>query len=89
LGIEVAGSVGSISLSQQNYTSDLLKDSTFLGSKPIDHLMDPNKKLMIDQGELLVHPNMYKILVGKLNYLPITAPDISFAVNVVSQFLLQ
>ena len=29
----------------------------------------------------------YQRLVGKLNYLTITHPDISFAVNVISQFM--
>ncbi|XP_075099322.1 secreted RxLR effector protein 161-like [Nicotiana tabacum] len=32
-------------------------------------------------------PDKYRKLVGKLNYLTITRPDISFAVSVVSQFL--
>jgi hypothetical protein len=43
LEIEVAESVGGINLSQQNYTLDLLKDTGFLWSKPVDTSMDPNK----------------------------------------------
>jgi hypothetical protein len=49
--------------------------------------MDPNVKLCVDQGELLHNPNQYCRLVGKLNYLTITRPDISFAVSLVSQFM--
>jgi hypothetical protein len=49
--------------------------------------MDPNKKLLKDEGELFEDPGRYRHLVGKLNYLTITRPDISYAVSVVSQFL--
>jgi len=49
--------------------------------------MDPNVKLLPSQGELLSDPEKYRRLVGKLNYLTVTRPDISFAVSVVSQFL--
>lgn len=46
-GIEVAQSVGGISLSHRKYTSDLLKDTGFLGYKPVDTPMDPNQNMMI------------------------------------------
>jgi len=49
--------------------------------------MDPNTKLLPNQGELIFDPEQYRRLVGKLNYLTVTRPDISFAVSVVSQFL--
>ncbi|RVW62553.1 Retrovirus-related Pol polyprotein from transposon RE2 [Vitis vinifera] len=39
------------------------------------------------EGEPLGDPGRYRRLVGKLNYLTITRPDISFPVSVVSQFL--
>jgi hypothetical protein len=49
--------------------------------------MDPNVKLLLGQGEPLNDPGQYRRLVGKLNYLTVTRPDITFAVSVVSQFL--
>jgi hypothetical protein len=49
--------------------------------------MDPNVKLLPGQGEPLKDPGRYRRLVGKLNYLTVTRPDITFAVSVVSQFL--
>ena len=58
-----------------------------LDSKPVDTPMDPNVKLVPRQGEPLKDPGRYRRLVGKLNYLTITRPDISFPVSVVSQFL--
>jgi hypothetical protein len=48
--------------------------------------MDPNKKLLKDEGELFEDPCKYLHLVGKLNYLTITRPDISYVVSVVSWF---
>ena len=58
-----------------------------LDCKPVDILMDPNVKLVPRQGESLGDPRRYRQLVGKLNYLTITRPDITFPVSVVSQFL--
>ena len=49
--------------------------------------MDPNVKLYEDQGELLSNTERYRHLVGKLNYLTITHPDISFPISVLSQYM--
>ncbi|XP_070057900.1 uncharacterized protein [Nicotiana tomentosiformis] len=49
--------------------------------------MDPNSKLMPGQGEPLSDPASYRRLVGKLNYLTVTRPDISYPVSLVSQFM--
>ncbi|CAH9117528.1 unnamed protein product [Cuscuta europaea] len=58
-----------------------------LDCRPVDTPMDPNVKLVSEQGDLLPNKERYRRLIGKLNYLTITRPDISFAVNVLSQFL--
>ena len=58
-----------------------------LDCKPVDTPMDPNVKLVLGQGKSLGDPGRHRRLVGKLNYLTITLSDISFPVNVVSQFL--
>ena len=49
--------------------------------------MNPNAKLYENQEELLSNPKRYRRLVGKLNYLTITLPDISFAIGVMSQYM--
>ncbi|RVW46896.1 Retrovirus-related Pol polyprotein from transposon TNT 1-94 [Vitis vinifera] len=74
-------------LSQRKYALDILEETGMLDCKPVDTPMDPNVKLVPGQGEPLGDPGRYRRLVGKLNYLTITRPDISFPVSVVSQFL--
>lgn len=49
--------------------------------------MGPNAKLYSDQGDVMDDPGKYRRLVGKLNYLTVTRPDISLAVSTVSQFM--
>ncbi|RVW55440.1 Retrovirus-related Pol polyprotein from transposon RE1 [Vitis vinifera] len=87
LGIEIAQSSSGVVLSQRKYALDILEETGMLDCKPVDTPMDPNVKLVPGQGEPLGDPGRYRRLVGKLNYLTITRPDISFLVSVVSQFL--
>nr|CAN77210.1 hypothetical protein VITISV_000141 [Vitis vinifera] len=87
LGIEIAQSSFVVVLSQMKYALDILEETGRLDCKPVDTPMDPNVKLVPGQGEPLGDPGRYRRLVGKLNYLTITRPDISSLVSVVSQFL--
>ena len=73
-------------ISQRKYTLNILADTSMLDCKSVDTPMNPNVKLIPGQGELLRDPGGYRRLEGKLNYLTITQPDISFLVSVVSQF---
>jgi hypothetical protein len=49
--------------------------------------LEINLKLCQNDGDLLPDPFIYRQLVGSLNYITITRPYISFAVQQVSQFL--
>ncbi|RDX86551.1 hypothetical protein CR513_32098, partial [Mucuna pruriens] len=73
LGIKVAQSKEGIVISHRKYALDIYK------RLPVDNLMDPNLKRK--HGELYSDPERYRRLVGKLIYLTITRPDISFAVH--------
>jgi hypothetical protein len=57
-----------------------------LDCRPIDTPMDPNVKLLF-QGEPLKDLGRYRRLVGRLNYQYVTRPNITIAVNIVSQFM--
>jgi hypothetical protein len=49
--------------------------------------MESNLKLSRNDGDLLPDPTSYRRLIGRLIYLTITWPDISFSVQVLSQFM--
>ncbi|XP_028230537.1 uncharacterized protein LOC114410813 [Glycine soja] len=87
LGIEVAQSGDGVLIFQRKYALDILEETDMQNCRPVDSPMDPNLKLMADQSEVYPDPERYRRLVGKLIYLTITRPDISFVVGVVSQFM--
>ncbi|KAL5560356.1 hypothetical protein UlMin_036567 [Ulmus minor] len=87
LGIEVARSKTGISINQRKYTLDILQEAGLLGAKPAKFPMEQNLKLDSTVGDLLDNPTHYRRLVGKLLYLTITRPEISFSVNTLSQFM--
>jgi hypothetical protein len=72
---------------QRKYILDLLKETGKLGCKPAKTPIDINIKLNSEDGEPLKDINQYQRLVGKLIYMTVTRPDISFAVSLISQFM--
>ena len=86
LGIEVAKGRHGLVLSQRKYTQALLSEIGMLGSKPAETLMDPN--INMDEGSTeFEDKRRYRRLVGKLIYLTVTRPDITFAVSAMSQYM--
>lgn len=87
LGQEIMRSKRGIYITQRKYTLDLLKEAGMTGCKPVRLPMVPNEKLLPTSGQLLENPDEYRRLIGKLIYLTITRPDISFGVQLLSQFM--
>ena len=87
LGIEIIRCKQGIFLCQRKYVLDLLKATGKLGAKPCSAPMIPNMQLTADDGELFSDPEMYRRLVGKLNYLTVTRPDIAYPISIMSQFM--
>jgi histone deacetylase 1/2 len=89
LGIEVNKVSDGLILTQEKYASDVLKRVGMSDCKPVTTPMSTSEKLSVHEGDLL-GPNdatQYRSIVGALQYLTLTRPDISFSVNKVCQFL--
>ena len=88
LGIEVSSSKNGIFISQCKYVLEIIKDAGLLGVTPIDTLMERGLKLS-DKSDLLKNPGHYRRLVGRLIYLIVSRPDITYFVHVLSRFMHQ
>lgn len=69
------------------YSLDLLQRYGMLDCKPADTPAAPNKHLSIDDGERLRDPTYYRSLVGALQYLTLTRPEIAHSVHEVCKFM--
>nr|KYP42517.1 Copia protein [Cajanus cajan] len=87
LGLELARGSEGIFVCQRRYTLDVLKECKMLDCKPSGFPMEQNHKLSIDTGELYANAPQYRRLVGRLIYLTITRPDITYVVHILSQFM--
>nr|XP_016492662.1 PREDICTED: uncharacterized mitochondrial protein AtMg00810-like [Nicotiana tabacum] len=87
LGLEVFSHSDGYVLHQHKYTSDFLEEFKCSHLSPISTPLDPSVKLTGDMGDLLPYPSLYRRLVGKMNFLQHTRPDIAYFVQHLSQFL--
>ncbi|XP_026441790.1 uncharacterized protein LOC113340960 [Papaver somniferum] len=87
LGIEVDKSSEGYFISQVKYATEILSRAGLSDSKVAETPLELNAKLNPFEGKALPDPTLYRQLVGSLNYLTITRPDISYAIHVVSHFM--
>ncbi|GJZ87017.1 putative RNA-directed DNA polymerase [Tanacetum coccineum] len=87
LRIEVAKTGDGLVLSQRKYILDILKDSRKLGCKLSSFPIEQGLKLDKGENEPSIDASQYRHLIGRLLYLQATRPDITYSVNVLSQFV--
>ncbi|XP_062013935.1 uncharacterized mitochondrial protein AtMg00810-like [Rosa rugosa] len=89
LGLQVTTHSHGLHFNHIKYAHDLLSKHDLLFSKPVSTPMSAKFVLTSTNGVVLANHTVYRELVGSLQYLTITRPDIAFAVNLVSQFMSQ
>ena len=89
LGMEVWQKDGHVFLGQGKYAVDVLRRFRMEECKPMSTPFIINwKKLHASEGEL-VDPPLFRQLIRSLMYLVNTRPNMSFAVNTLSQFMVE
>ena len=86
LGVEVLPHSQGIFLSQKKYIADILCKANMDDAKPVATPMATDPPLTI-HGQPLADPTSYRTLIGSLQYLGLTRPDVSFAVNKLAQYM--
>ncbi|XP_042983338.1 uncharacterized mitochondrial protein AtMg00810-like [Carya illinoinensis] len=87
LGIEYhRGSTGLV-LSQRKYILDLLKKTNMTNCKPVSTPISSSTKLFAFDSTSMEDPSLYRSVVGSLQYLLFSRPDLAFSVNQVCLFM--
>lgn len=88
LGLEVSTTSTGLFLSQAKYASEILIKAGMEDCKPSSSPI--SAKVPIDPADpLFPDVHLFRSLVGSLQYLTLTKPEISFSVNVVCQHMHQ
>lgn len=89
LGVQVHRFQHGLFLNQAKYAMELLERAQMKGCNPSKTPMASKLRQPYNGGTHLSDPNIYRSIVGGLQYLTFTRPDISYSVNYVSQFMHQ
>lgn len=85
LGVEVTHGPAGLLLSQHQYAVDILKRAGMENCKPIGTPVATKEPKLQNGTSLASQPSLFRSIVGALQYLTLTRPDLSFAVNRLCQ----
>jgi hypothetical protein len=87
LGLQISYLPSGLLVSQTSYITDLLARVDLQNSKSCATPCLPHHHLLKDDGQPYSNPQHYRSIVGALQYLTFTRPDIAFSVNQACQFM--
>ena len=87
LGIEVIPTQVGLFLSKHKYVRKLLAKTSMSGAKDVSTPLSTTQSLQLIDGTAAVDSSEFRRILGSLQYLSLTRPDISFTVNKLSQFM--
>ncbi|XP_058191984.1 uncharacterized mitochondrial protein AtMg00810-like [Rhododendron vialii] len=87
LGIEVHQFPGGLLLNPKKYAAELLDQAQMGNCKPLSTPMVAKPSPPPNGNSPFPDPHLYRSIVGGLQYLTFTRPDLSFSVNYVCQFM--
>jgi histone deacetylase 1/2 len=87
LGLQIARDESTFTVTQTRYLLSLLQKFGLDGAKPVSTPLASGASMSATDGVPLADPSHYRCLVGSLQYLTLTRPDISFTVHHVCRFM--
>lgn len=84
LGVECINTCVDLFLSQHKYIQDLLQTTNMIGAKDVLAPLSTSTSLHLIDGTATMDSTEYRRVIGNLQYLSLTRPDISYAVNKLS-----
>ena len=87
LGLEIWREFGKTSVTQSKYTREILERFNMNECKAVSTPLEHNVKLSSVDETKEANDTLYHQLVGSLNYLTTTRPNIAYSVSILSQFM--
>jgi len=87
LGVEVIPTTQGLFLSQHKYIHDLLDHTKMKDAKIVHSPMSTSSPLTKSDGVSAADSTEYRSVIGALQYLSMTRPDIAYTVNKLAQFM--
>ena len=87
LGVEIIPTSSGLFLSQHKFNRDILERFDMDGAKPCSTPISSTAKLQLHDSSASTDATEYRRIIGALQYLNMTRPNLSFAINKLSQFM--